>query len=212
MAKFCSKCGAQMDDNLMFCGNCGAKADAQPVAAPVTAPVKKAGGLDFVGILTGKGNEFINWIVTLGFQALTIILFFLPLFRTMYKVKATAYTPKSVNRDSWGFLNEKYEGTGVRIFAVLLIIYGLLMVGYILISLLMKHKVNPVAGIAMFIIQSTMYLSVLFYTFKIGDVERTEFFVSKIGIGFCGWLYLFTGAAALYFLVVNILAKKKELI
>lgn len=210
MAKFCSKCGAQMDDNLMFCGNCGAKADAQP--APVTAPVKKAGGFDFVGILLGKGNEFINWIITLGFQALTLILFFLPLFRVVSKTKATAYTPKYVNRESWGFLNERYEDQGVRIFAVLLIIYGFLMIGYILLSLLMKKKVNPVAGIAMFIIQSTMYLSVFFYTLKIGDVERSAYGVYKVGIGFCGWLYLFIGAAALYFLVVNILQKKKELI
>ncbi|MBE6737461.1 MAG: zinc ribbon domain-containing protein [Ruminococcaceae bacterium] len=210
MAKFCSKCGAQMDDNLMFCGNCGAKADAQP--APVTAPVKKAGGFDIVGILTGKGDEFINWIVTLGFQALTLILFFLPLFRTKVKTFATGYSPAHTDRDNWGFLNEKYENTGLRAFVIILIIYAILLIGYTLLPILMKKKVNLIGAIALFVVQSTMYLSVIFYTLKIGDVERSAYGVYKIGIGVWGWFYLFTGAAALYLLVVNVLQKKKELI
>ena len=79
-------------------------------------------------------------------------------------------------------------------------------------KVLLKKRVNPVAGIAMFIIQSTMYISVICYTIKIGDVVRTGFGVYKIGLGFWGWLYLVIGASALYFLVVNILQKKKELI
>ena len=55
MAKFCTNCGAQLDENVKFCGVCGEKQDAapekpqqpapvpvpEPVPAPVTAPVQQ---------------------------------------------------------------------------------------------------------------------------------------------------------------------------
>lgn len=40
--KFCPKCGAQMDDSALICGQCGASLGTpmgQPMAAPVAAPI-----------------------------------------------------------------------------------------------------------------------------------------------------------------------------
>lgn len=42
MAKFCSQCGAQLDDAVMFCGNCGAKQEAPAAQPTYTAPVQEA--------------------------------------------------------------------------------------------------------------------------------------------------------------------------
>lgn len=36
--KFCPKCGKQLDDNMKFCGGCGATIDVAPQAAPQQAP------------------------------------------------------------------------------------------------------------------------------------------------------------------------------
>ena len=89
MAKFCSKCGAQMDDNLMFCGNCGAQQGGAPVAtAPAASPLAN---VDYKGILTGKADEKTNWLAALALPVLSLILFLLIFFPHGQQFFSTVY-------------------------------------------------------------------------------------------------------------------------
>lgn len=61
MAKFCTSCGAQLDDNATFCTSCGAQLGAAPSAAPQprqAQPTQPAGAA--VKDAFGKAKEAVN--------------------------------------------------------------------------------------------------------------------------------------------------------
>ena len=53
MAKYCQNCGKEIEDNAVFCGNCGASQTAGATAQPAVqaAPVGAVTTPTFVGIL-----------------------------------------------------------------------------------------------------------------------------------------------------------------
>lgn len=212
MSKFCSNCGTQMDDNLMFCGNCGAKAADQPVAAPVAPKAAPSGGFDFLGILTGKADAKLNWLVALAFQVLSLTLFVLPIFRIRFKYFATADRPVDVDREAWSFFNERFDGTGYRVFPVILLIFALVAIGYMLLPIIMKKDLNPAAAVSVLLTQGVIYLSTLFYGIEISDSERTLYSVYNKGFSIWGWFYLIIGSVALFLIGRVVFQNIKKLI
>ena len=68
MAKFCGKCGTQINDNAMFCGRCGAKVEVAnaayyPMATSNAAP--------------NTPNK-LRWVLSMLGQLVCVALFFLP--------------------------------------------------------------------------------------------------------------------------------------
>ena len=51
MSKFCTTCGAQLDDSATFCTSCGAAQQEQPKQAENTAAAVEAGKNSFSGIM-----------------------------------------------------------------------------------------------------------------------------------------------------------------
>lgn len=55
MAKYCGKCGSQMPDQAIVCGNCGERFESVPVSQPVNQPV--ATGVGFGSFATTQFND-----------------------------------------------------------------------------------------------------------------------------------------------------------
>lgn len=190
MAKFCSKCGAQMDDNLMFCGNCGAQQGVAPVAtAPAASPLAN---VDYKGILTGKADEKTNWLAALALQVLSLILFLLPIFSSKVKMGSNKET------DTWGFFGDYFEDTGLRAFPLVLFIVAIAAVIYMLVPVLKKTQFNYAAALVMFVAQTQLWLGTLFLGIKFTDKMGEGDYVARSGLSVAGIIYLVIGAVAIF--------------
>ena len=208
MAKFCSKCGAQMDDNLMFCGNCGASANAQ-------APARPAGptsNIDVMAILKGKADPKTNWIVALLLQVISTIFFILPIFRTKTHVDATRYSKEVNEVDSFGVLSEDwFKEMGVKAFTIVMLIMAVAAIIYMLAPVLRKTELNPAAAVAVLVTQATIYLSILFYGIAQSESEKFDGGYYKAGFSVAGWFYIILGAIALFAIVRVVYEHRKKL-
>ncbi|MBR3972160.1 MAG: zinc ribbon domain-containing protein [Ruminococcus sp.] len=204
MAKFCSKCGAQMDDNLMFCGNCGAQqgAAAPAATAPAAAPFAN---LDYKGILTGKTDEKTNWLVALALQVLSLILFLLPIFSSKVKFGDN----KEV--DTWGFFGDHFEDSGLRAFPLVLFIVAIAAVIYMLVPVLKKTQFNYAAALVMFVAQTQLWLGTLFLGIKFTDKMGEGDYVAKSGLSVAGIIYLVIGAVAIFAVGRLVFQNRKKL-
>lgn len=200
MAKFCSKCGAQMDDNLMFCGNCGAQQGAP--AAPVAKPL---GNLDYMGILKGSADEKTNWLAALALQVLSLILFILPIFSSKVKYGSNKET------DSWGIFSDNYEDSGLRILPLILFIVAIAAVIYMLVPVLKKTQFTYSAALVMFVAQTQLWLGMLIYGLKISDSQKQGDYSYRVGLSVGGWFYVIIGAVAIFAIGRLVFMNRKKL-
>lgn len=75
MSKICMNCGAQLEENIMFCTNCGAEVAAAapaPEAAPVAPVEQKKKGLN-VGELVEKAKKDPKILIIAGVAAVAVL-------------------------------------------------------------------------------------------------------------------------------------------
>jgi hypothetical protein len=99
MARFCSECGAPLDDDARFCSECGATVDAPPQPAVSEAPPAESGFTTFdPGAAQTSGPAFTpsapkerkplpKWVLPVGIAALVVIV----------ALAVTSFVLKSIN-------------------------------------------------------------------------------------------------------------------
>lgn len=80
MAKVCKQCGAQLEDNVLFCDNCGTKQDEE-----VSGAEAKSSPLDGISQKTGMPSTKIVGIVAVVVVVLIVLLLIKVLFGGGYK-------------------------------------------------------------------------------------------------------------------------------
>jgi len=205
MAKFCSKCGAQMDDNLMFCGNCGAKADAPAAqAAPQNyAPAARpASNIDFVGIITGKTDAKTNWIAAIVMQVLSAILFFLPMVRW----------GKGDNKETYGLFKQLFNGEEncMKVWILVMMIAVFVSIVYMMVPLFRNTRLVPAAALLTAVTQFMFFFSTFLCVLKlVGDADDAG---AKVGTTFGFWAFVIVSALSLFATIRIVVANKKEFI
>lgn len=207
MSKFCSKCGTQLEDDLMFCGNCGAKVgDAAP--AQVGTPVQTSGGMgniDPMAIIKGTAEPKMNWIVALVAQVLAIILFFLPIVKA--KVSAYGYSQS----DSTGMFKACEEIAPVAV-PIIFLILAIAAVAFMALPLIQKAELKVINALAMLIGQAAFFITNIIMVIVIGSKVKDMmggYADVTVGFSFAGWLYLIFSALAI-FLVGRIVYQNKD--
>ena len=218
MSKFCSKCGTELADDLMFCGNCGAKVGEAAPTAYAQAPASTMGKIDPMAIVKGTAEPKMNWIVALAAQVLAIILFFLPIlsFNAPSYIKEAAGDefpgPKGLFGMSSYLSGEAGLGTSV-VFPIIGLIIVLAAVAFMALPLIQKTELNPIGALAVVVAQLIFFIgniiTVACYSSKVAD--STGDFM-KVGFNFGGWIYIIFSVVALYFAGMIVFRNKDSLL
>lgn len=203
MSKFCSKCGTQLADDLMFCGNCGAKVG--EAAAPVQASAGM-GKIDPMAIVKGTAEPKMNWIVALAAQVLAILLFFLPIV----SAKMSAY---GMSQSESMTMFKACEDIAPVALPIIFLIIAIAAVAFMALPLIQKTELKAMNALVMLVAQAAFFviniIMVIIISGKVNDMMGGFGADVSVGFSFAGWLYLIFAALAM-FLVGRIVYANKD--
>ncbi len=219
MAKFCSKCGTQMEDNMMFCANCGNRVDGGvPVGAPAQASMMGGSKPDIVAILKGKADQKTNWLVALVAQVLPILLFLLPILSFSIPASLRAFASDEMPGPMNFFAMSSYMTNEMDINATVVFpIIGLILaIGagvYMALPFIQKTEFNPMGAFVMLCGQAIFFIgnviTVMVYSGKVSDLSMG---MVKTVFNFGGWMYILFSLVALYFVGMIVFYNKDKLL
>lgn len=208
MAKFCSKCGTQMEDDMVFCANCGAKSeDVAPVEYPTQTPASNFGKIDPMAIIKGTADAKLNWIVALAAQVLAVLLFLLPIVRAKASAFGMSYAENA------GMFKALGDDMGPVAVPIIFFIITLLAIVFMALPFIQKTELNPINAAVMFGAQALFFITNIIMVLVInGKARSMSEGMMTAGFSFWGWLYLIFALVALFLVGRIVYANKDRLL
>lgn len=185
MGKFCKKCGAELKENVMFCGKCGTRTEVSELKFQrPTPPASKA----------SRYSPKVKWLFCLGLQLACMALYFQPILQVEM---ASFFGESTVETTS---ILKQLSTQGSPIFYIVLLIVYLVAVLVVLLQVL-QNKPLKSNSLNFLQIMACIFFgmnAIVFNSMRV-EVKNESFGLAKLLPSNWGCLYIYISVAAIGF-------------